>query len=58
MESLKALLTKPRLLRLAAFAIDFCVFLLILVISMNLFGKPDFILAQQEMFSPASSLMR
>ena len=49
MESLKALFTKPRLMRLASFAIDFCVFLLILAVSMNLFGKPDFIRAQQEM---------
>ncbi len=49
MESLKAMFTKPRLMRLAAFAIDCCVFLLILTISMNLFGKPDFILAQHEM---------
>lgn len=49
MEALKALFTKPRLLRLAAFAIDLCVFLLVVVISMNLFGKPDFIRAQQEM---------
>ena len=38
METLKALFTKPRLMRLAAFGIDLCVFLLLLVISMNLFG--------------------
>ena len=49
METLKALFTKPRLMRLAAFGIDLCVFLLLLVISMNLFGKPDFITAQREM---------
>lgn len=49
METLKRLFTKPRLLRLAAFGVDLLVFLLILVLSMNLTGKPDYITAQKEM---------
>lgn len=49
METLKHLFTKPRLLRLAAFGIDLLVFVLILVLSINLTGKPDFLTAQKEM---------
>lgn len=49
METLKRLFTKPRLLRLAAFGIDCLVFLLIVVLSINLTGKPDYITAQKEL---------
>lgn len=49
METLKRLFTRPRLLRLAAFGIDLLVFVLILILAVNLTGKPDFISAQREM---------